>query len=208
MRPNQYTDHEIQIIREMYPDHYSIEVAERLGRPLDSVYRKAAALRVKKSEAFVLRELKTRQAERLRIVGEHARFQKGALPHNKGIKMSEELYEKCKSTMFKKGIIPPNKKPEGSERYDQEGFTLVKVGAKYVHKHRHIYEQEHEIEIPGGYVVAFADGNKQNFDISNLVLITRAENMIRNTIHRYPKELKSIIRLTSKLKKIIHEKQN
>jgi hypothetical protein len=203
-----YTQEETDIIMEMYPDHYTIEIADKIGKDIRSVYQKARKLGLKKSAAFVQKELKERQAERLRIVGEHVRFQKGHTPHNKSKKMAPEVYEKCKGSMFQKGIIPVNKKPEGSERYDMDGFTLIKVGTKYVHKHRHIYEQEYGIKVPKDYVVAFADGNKKNLDISNLVLMTRADNMRRNTLHRYPAELKSIIKLTNKLKRIIHEKQN
>lgn len=48
--------------------------------------------------------------------------------------------------------------------------------------------------------------------IDNLELITRAERMRRNSIHRYPPELKSAIRVISKLKRTIqeveHEKQD
>ncbi|HHN3384918.1 HNH endonuclease, partial [Pseudomonas aeruginosa] len=36
-------------------------------------------------------------------------------------------------------------------------------------------------------------------------LITRAERMRRNSIHRYPPELKSAIRVISKLKRTIQE---
>jgi hypothetical protein len=203
-----FTQEETDIIIEMYPDHYTSAVAEKLGRDICAVYRKAAKLGVKKSAAFIQKELKERQAEKLRIVGEHARFQKGQTPHNKSKKMAPDVYEKCSKTMFKKGQIPVNLKPEGSERKDKDGHILIKVGNTYVHKQRYIYEQTHGIEVPKDHVVAFADGNKENFDISNLVLMTMAENMLRNTIHRYPADLKQVIKLTSKLKRIIHEKQN
>lgn len=72
--------------------------------------------------------------------------------------------------------------------------------------------EEHVGPIPTGHCVCFKDNNKQNVVIDNLELITRAERMRRNSIHRYPPELKSAIRVISKLKRTIqeveHEKQD
>lgn len=72
--------------------------------------------------------------------------------------------------------------------------------------------EEHVGPIPIGHCVCFKDNNKQNVVIDNLELITRAERMRRNSIHRYPPELKSAIRVISKLKRTIqeveHEKQD
>ena len=48
------------------------------------------------------------------------RFQKGLIPHNKGKKMSPEVYEKAKATMFKSGNIPHNHRAVGSERVNVE----------------------------------------------------------------------------------------
>ena len=57
-------------------------------------------------------------------------------------------------------------------------------------------------------ILIFIDGNKQNFDKSNLKLITQAENMKKNTIYRYPPELISLIRTSKKLSRKIAEVQN
>ena len=62
--------------------------------------------------------------------------------------------------------------------------------------------------VPHGHIVVFCDKNAANIEISNLELITRAENMRRNTIHRYPSELKETIRQLGKLKKAISEASN
>lgn len=77
--------------------------------------------------------------------------------------------------------------------------------------HSLIWEEAHG-EIPPGHLVVFRDRNTKNIAIDNLELVSRAENMRRNTIHRYPPELKSTIRQLSKLKRAIseaaHEKQD
>jgi site-specific recombinase XerD len=64
-------------------------------------------------------------------------------------------------------------------------------------------------KIPDGQIVVFKDGDRANFDIENLELITREENMRRNTIQNYPDDLQKVIRIFHKLSKKVsaHEKQ-
>lgn len=116
------------------------------------------------------------------IVG--GQFQKGQVSHNKGKKMSKLQYEKSKATMFKKGNIPANVRDIGSERIDRDGYLLIKIqnghgNNNWIRKHRYLYEQAYG-KIPKGYRLIFADGNKRNFDLSNLILISGAEGLIMN----------------------------
>lgn len=127
---------------------------------------------------------KTRIGAKSGIVG--GRFEKGHVPANKGKKgsMTKEQYEKCKKTMFKKGHIPANRKPIGSERYNNRDGILVKVQDGHLQKNwmpksRYIYEQKYG-KIPAGHKVIFADGNKLNFDIDNLILVSDSEELIMN----------------------------
>lgn len=128
---------------------------------------------------------KTKLGIRSGIVG--GQFPKGHIPANKGKKgyMSPEQYEKCKATMFKKGNIPANHRPIGSERVDnRDGSILIKVQDGHLQKNwmsksRYIYEQSHG-KIPKGYKVIFADGNNRNFDLDNLILVSNAEELIMN----------------------------
>ena len=113
--------------------------------------------------------------------GKTGEFKKGHIPYNKGKKMTEELYKKCKPTMFKKGHIPKNSREIGSERITKDGYTQIKITESdgWKLKHRLVYE-EHYGEIPVGYSILFCDGNKQNCDIDNLILVSRSELMILN----------------------------
>lgn len=112
-------------------------------------------------------------------------FEKGHKPHNKDKKwdeyMPKEKQEKCRKTTFKKGNIPKNHKPIGSERINIDGYIEIKVQEpnKWDLKHRIIYKQKYG-EIPKGYNVIFLDGNKQNLDISNLKAISKHDNLIMN----------------------------
>lgn len=110
----------------------------------------------------------------------------GRIPANKGKKgfMTPEQYEKCKKTMFKKGNIPSNRRIIGSERVGKDGYILIKVqdgklNRNWMPKHRYLYEQEYG-KIPEGYKLIFADGNKLNFDLDNLVLVSYSEELIMN----------------------------
>lgn len=113
-------------------------------------------------------------------------FKKGNIPKNKGKKwaeyMSEESQAKSRATTFKNGNIPKNHRPVGSERINVEGYSEIKTKEPNVweYKHRIIYEQ-HYGKVPDGYVVMFADRNKQNFDIDNLILVSRHEDLIMNS---------------------------
>ena len=132
------------------------------------------------------------------------------IPHNKGKKLSDDTKQKLQKTLFKKGNKPHNTKQIGDEVIDRDGYTLVKVSDSKIKKER--WRPKHHIvfgePIPKGMILIFIDGNKQNFDKSNLKLITKAENMKKNTIYRYPPELISLIRTSKKLSKKIAEVQN
>lgn len=99
-------------------------------------------------------------------------FKKGNIAWNKGKRFPGQI----NSGSFKKGMIPANHKPVGSERIDDEGYTMIKIGEprKWRMKHIHIWEQANG-QVPKGYSVMFLDQNKQNFNLDNLKLVHRAE---------------------------------
>jgi hypothetical protein len=75
--------------------------------------------------------------------------------------------------------------PVGSECIDKSnGYTMVKIAAPSVWKAKHkmIWEEANG-PIPEGHVILFADGNKSNFDLKNLLLISRRERMVMNSKH-------------------------
>lgn len=99
------------------------------------------------------------------------RFKKGMTPWNKGIKTGIRH-----SKLFKKGNVTWNTRELFSERLDKDGYTIIKIAEpnKWMRKHRWIYEQKNG-KIPEDSTIIFADGNKDNFNIENLVLVSRAE---------------------------------
>ena len=207
--PRRYwTEEERKIMTDMFADTYTSDICRLLNRSYSSVSAQASIMGLKKSESFMEIEL-CRQAQRLRVVGVKSRYKKGRTPENKGKPMPKEVYEKLKHTMFKPGREPHNTHYDGHERTNQDGYIEVRIRkGKYVLKHRYVWEQANG-KIPNGMIVVFKDRNPNNICLENLELISQVENLQRNTIHRFPPELKRTIRLLGKLKRTINnEKQN
>jgi|LGVF01.2.fsa_nt_gb hypothetical protein len=95
--------------------------------------------------------------------------------------MPKESQENCLKTCYKKGHMPIQHRPIGSERFTKDRYVEIKVKEPrtWMLKQRYIYEQNYG-KIPIGHKITFADQNKTNFNIDNLVLINCAENMIMN----------------------------
>ena len=113
--------------------------------------------------------------------------------------------------MFKKGNKPHNTKPIGTIniRADKTGRLYQYIKIKDSHwelLQRQVWTQANG-EIPKGTVVNFIDGNFMNCELSNLQLKTRGEMAIMNSIHRYPAEVRDLIKLTNKLKSKTNGKQ-
>lgn len=145
--------------------------------------------------------------------GRTGHFEKGRLPWNVGTKG----VMKGNSGNFKKGHKHKNWKPLGTERVcSKDDFILIKIAeqdphrgfsTRYKHKHVVVWEKKHG-PVPSGKVVMFKDGNNRNFDISNLILLTRAE-LLRLNKHKYknlPNELKPSVLTLSKLEAKTHER--
>jgi hypothetical protein len=196
-----------QYLIDAFPNTDTKIIAKKLNLTPSQVYNRAYCLGLKKDKQYMA-DLLLREAEKLKVSGAKWRFKKGHVSANKGQKMSTDLYEKVKPTMFKKGHSPHNEKYDGHEVYTKDGYIKVRISkGNYQLKHRVVWEQ-HNGKLPKGMIIVFKDKNKLNCTIENLELISMAENMRRNTIHRYPEEIISTIKTLTKLKKQINEKQN
>lgn len=117
-------------------------------------------------------------------------YQKGRAPGNKGKKLEEyvgeeraaEIKKRIAATQFKKGESPHNEYPVGTVALNSEGYKIRKkqmeggLWDRWEFLHRAVWE-EHNGPVPDGMVVSFRDSNRLNCDISNLMLITKAENV-------------------------------
>jgi hypothetical protein len=109
--------------------------------------------------------------------GRTGQFPKGLTPWNKGMKGLS--FPGMKATQFKKGNKPANWRPLGSERVSKDGYIEVKVADGRLNKNwkaKHILLwEEQNGPVPPGHVIVFGDGNKRNFDLGNLLLVSRAQ---------------------------------
>lgn len=141
------------------------------------------------------------------IVG--GQFKKGNIPFNKGKKwkdyMSKEDQLESLKTTFKKGNIPHNHRAVGSERISKNGYIEIKIAEpnKWQLKHRYIYEKKYG-EIPKGYNLIFLDGNRQNIELNNLKLVSKAEDLIMNNNKLFNKN-KEITNTGTIIAKVINE---
>ena len=87
-------------------------------------------------------------------------------------------------TKFRKNQGPHNYKPVGSEFVDKTGYTYVKIADpnEWIMKQKYIYEK-YNGSIPKGYSVIFADSDKTNFDIDNLILVRDKDKLVAKNKH-------------------------
>lgn len=145
--------------------------------------------------------------------GLDCRFKKGQKARNKGQKMSDDIRDKVKGTWFKKGQVPHNHVPVGTEVVDSEGYIKVKVAEPNIwrHKHRLVWEC-HYGEIPKGKMISFINGEKNDCNIDNLIMIDNQINGVLNhnlKIRERPPELVTVIsdilQIKNKLKELIRD---
>lgn len=87
-------------------------------------------------------------------------------------------------TCFIKGKRPSNYKTVGSEFVNKDGYTYIKIANPntWVHKQQYIYEQKYG-KIPENHSVVFADGNKNNFNLDNLILMRNKDKLVMKNKH-------------------------
>lgn len=82
---------------------------------------------------------------------------------------------------FEKGHTPHNKGCKGSIRKDTDGYLYKKVAEPNKWRLLHVlnWEAVHG-PVPPGHAVIFKDQNRENCDVSNLLLVSRGELAVMN----------------------------
>ncbi len=116
--------------------------------------------------------------------GVDGRFEKGQKAWNVGMKGINFGGENGKKTQFKKGNVPKNYKPVGTERINGDDYVDIKIADpnKWRGKHLVIWEAANG-PVPEGHAVIFGDGNRRNFELNNLLLVSRQQLAVLNTKH-------------------------
>lgn len=165
---NKYTDEMIEFLREVAKGKTYVEIVKIFNKRYD------LEMTVKK-----MKSLLSRKKIRTETTG---CFRKGAIPWNKG----KKGYMGANRTSFKKGHKPKNWRPVGSERIDKDGYALIKISneggmwKRWALKHRVVWEEHYKMKVPKGSVIIFADGDKTNLSIENLICVSRNELRVLN----------------------------
>lgn len=209
-KPRRYwTAAEVALLAARYADEPTAAIAADLGWDRDRVYRKASVLGLKKSAAYLAR-VYAEAAARAVEAGKMYRFTQGLTPWNKGTHFVAG--GRSEETRFKKGQMPQTWRPIGSERVSKEGYLQRKMTdtgvtrRDYVSVHRLVWLAAGR-DIPPGHALLFRDGDKRNFALDNLELVSRQELMSRNTVHNRGPEVAQLIQLRGAITRQINRRE-
>jgi hypothetical protein len=219
-----WTPEAIEWLHHAFPNQNTKKLAVAMGRPYISVSAMASKLKIRKSVEFYRSEASGRMS-REDHRGRLHQFPKGHVPANKGLRRPGYAPGRMAETMFKKGQVngraAQHLMPIGATRL-VDGYVYVKVAAvmnvpytvNWLPLHVLNWERANGRPLPPGHCLAFRDRDRMNVELDNLELITRAENMRRNTVHNLPKPLAELVQLRGALVRQInrrsgrHEKQD
>ena len=223
-RKDPWTERELRLLRELYPDLKAETVAIEIGRTVRAVHQKARSMGIEKSEAFKASFVSGR------ILAGHTdpritanRFKPGHKTWNKGVKGSVGLHENCRKTQFQPGQKPSTWVPVGSYRInsnkrihrlerkmnDNPGPNHV----RWIPVTRLVWEQHHG-PVPPQHIVVFADSKQattvlEEITVDKLICISRAENARRNSAAAHSTEYGKLAQLkgaiTRQVNRIIKE---
>ncbi|MEH6415908.1 HNH endonuclease signature motif containing protein [Pseudomonas sp. CGJS7] len=177
-RVPQWTEQEIALLCELYPNMRTREVSERIGRPYLATRRKAGQLALRKTDDYMLRH--------------PHEFQPG---HKVPRERLTNPPKPIGTEIFRHGCVMRKVNLTGDHSADW----------KYVH--RIVWEEAHG-PIPPGYRVVFKNWNTTDSRLENLELVTAAENSRRagQRYGAFPKELRQALFALGRLKTKIAEK--
>jgi len=203
---------ELDLLRSMYPECHTEDVAAWLQRTTKQCYAAAKAHGIAKSPEYLASpcagRMSVERAQHPNMVA--TRFRKGQKSWNKGLKGVVGVQEACRRTQFKKGrpaCEARNYQPIGSVRTAlRDGYLERKVtddpklvpARRWVAVHRLVWEAANG-PIPAGHIVRFRDGMKttvlEQITADRLECITRAENAQRNHPRSRDPELAKLVQL-------------
>lgn len=205
-RRHHWEDFEVEALKQMFPHFSAGEIAKAIGITEKAVHGKANALGLKKPIEWVAQRARERNQQPGHGGAAH-RFTKGQQPWNAGTAGTGLM--KGNSGSFKVGQMPHTWQPIGHTRTRSDGYLERKTANTGTTRHdyvgiHHLVWRMHGRSIPHGHALVFADGDNRNFDLNNLQLISRADLMRRNTVHRHGPEIAQLSQLLGAIKRQIN----
>lgn len=212
----QWDSAEIHLLRSMYSEVHTHDVAAWLDRSISSVRNAAFGMGLHKSADYLESEAagRIRRGEpRQAMTGR--RFQPGHATWNKGVPGSTGVQEACRATQFAAGNKPQTTLPIGTLRVF-DGVLQQKVSdctnrrQRWQPVHRLVWERENG-PVPPNHVVVFKPGRHTTdaaaITLDGLELVTRVELMRRNSYqNKYPPEVGKLIQLRGALNRQINKR--
>lgn len=211
-----WTETERAVLRALYPEYSAEECAAALDRTTRSVIDQVRRLGLRKSPEWIASRARERSLQPGHG-GRAGQFKPGLTPWNKG--QSFDPGGRSVQTRFRKGELSGR----AAELLKPVGYEVVREGQlwrKVTDEHRNsrarlnfkpvsvIVWESANGPVPAGHIVRFRDGMATTvaaeITLDRLELVTRAEHMRRNTVHRYPPEVVSLIQLRGALNRKIN----
>lgn len=197
-----FTPEEDQFIKDHYLSLPASTISKLLGRA-----KTTAAQRMKLLGLVVPDNVKAE------YVNEFI-FKKGQVPANKGKPidqwMGKKQQENMRVTQFKKGRLPWNTRTKFEiskrQKKGEKPYLVIFLNSnrpKYLH--RFVWEQSNGA-IPKGYNIVFKDNNTLNCNLDNLIIMSNADLMRRNSAQRFGPEIFKIIQLRGALNRQINKR--
>lgn len=196
-----WPDVDLKLLRNLYPDTPTQEIAKKLKRELQAVYGMATNLGLRKSESFLHGPHSGRLTkDNAEAIGGKSRFQKGQVPWSKGKKIGS--HPNSVKTQFQKGRMPHNWVPVGTRVVATMGYLKEKVAEPNVWEfcHKKLWT-ELKGPVPKHHMIAFRDGDRMNVTIDNLECVSRQEWIKRYTMRNYPEDVQAAIHALAGVKR-------
>jgi hypothetical protein len=188
-----FTHSQVEFIKAKYLLHKPKRVAELLNKTCNGSFTEA--------------QIKSFVHNHGINCGRSGHFEKGIVPWNTGTKG----VMKVNKTSFKKGDIPLNHRPVGSERITKDGYRSIKIAEpnKWELLQRYNWALIHGNEnMPEN--LRFKDGNRLNCEPDNLEPVTNSEHMRLTHLgyNTMPDEVKPVILNIVKMEDKIYKLTN
>lgn len=204
LRPRKaWSPQEQTLLREYYPDQLSRDLAAAFGCTLSQIYNQAWKMGLSKSKAFIAENARE-NSNKPNHGGVACRFKPGQTPPNKGVK--GYCAPGSEKGHFRKGNKSFNYQEIGALRINGDGYLDIKLedGLRgWYSLALYSWFLAHGSYPDTGMCIRYRDKDAHNTDPENLYLVTQRENMLLNTIQRYPKDLRNVMILNGRLKKRI-----
>lgn len=216
MNGRPWTPAQLAELRARYPDEPTAPLAKALGHSLSSTYARAHALGLHKSAEFMSRVESGRLASgrwapgstpglKTRFLPGHASWNKGKC-YNPGGRSVE--------TRFRPGQASRRWDPAvycvGALRITTDGCLLIRVGPgpkEWMMMTRYAWWSATGHLPRRDQVVRAKNGDPHDCRIENLELVTRRENMLKNSVHTLPKPLAQLVQLRGALVRKIRNQE-